>query len=127
MDDDQFEKLIEKALADLPKEFSEILENVSVTLQDWPSIAQGRAQKERGETGLLLGLYEGVPKTKRSYYGIGGQLPDKITIFKLPLLMISQNPGDIETNVKNTVIHEIAHHFGMSDDEIYKITRKEKQ
>ena len=126
IDDTEFEKHINKALEELPKEFLGKIENVSIVMQDWPSRSQGEAQIKRGETGLLLGLYEGVPKTKRGYYGIGGQLPDKISIFKIPILMISKSPTDIEKNVRDTVIHEIAHHFGMTDDEIYNITRAEK-
>lgn len=122
MEDLDFEKLIDRALEELPEEFKEKMENVSIVMQDWPSRSQGERQIKRGERGLLLGLYEGVPKTKRGYYGIGGQLPDKITIFKIPILMISQVPSDIEKNVRETVIHEIAHHFGMSDAEIYRLT-----
>jgi predicted Zn-dependent protease with MMP-like domain len=119
MEDIDFEKIIESALEELPEEFKEKMENVSVVMQDWPSISQGERQIKRGERGLLLGLYEGVPKTRRGYYGIGGQLPDKITIFKIPILMISQEPSDIRKNVYETVVHEIAHHFGMSDQEIH--------
>ena len=118
MDDTDFEILINKALEDLPKEFLDKLENVSVVIQDWPSIYQGKEQIKRGQRGLLLGLYEGIPQTKRGNYGIGGALPDKITIFKIPIQMISQTSSEIEENVRDTVMHEIAHHFGMDEESI---------
>lgn len=124
MDDGEFEKLINKAIDSLPKDFLDKLENVSVVIQDWPTILQGREQIKRGNKGLLLGLYEGVPHTRRGNYGIGGTLPDKITIFKLPLMMISKTPEDVEKNVRDTVVHEIGHHFGMSDEEIHKAMEK---
>lgn len=118
MEDNEFDELIGKAIDDLPQEFKEKLENVSVISQDWPSIHQGQQQVKRGETGLLLGLYEGVPRTRRGNYGVGGTLPDKITIFKLPLLMVSKSIEELKKNVKNTVVHEIGHHFGMNEEEI---------
>lgn len=121
MEDKDFEVLINKALDGLPKEFFDKMENVSIVIQDWPSRNQGLEQIKRGQRGLLLGLYEGVPKTRRGAYGIGGSLPDKITIFKLPILMISQTPEKIAETVRDTVIHEIAHHFGMDDCDLQKI------
>ncbi len=125
MNDHDFEILINRAIESLPKEFFDKLENVSIVIQDWPSIRQGQEQMNRGDRGILLGLYEGIPQTRRGNYGIGGPLPDKITIFKLPILMMSQDPKDIENNVADTVVHEIAHHFGMSDEEIYRIRKKD--
>ncbi len=124
MDDEEFEILINKAIDKLPEDFLDKLENVSIVIQDWPSIPQGQEQVKRGDGGILLGLYEGIPQTRRGNYGIGGRLPDKITIFKLPILMMSQDPFAIEKNVTDTVIHEIAHHFGISDEEIQKIQKK---
>lgn len=116
MDDYVFEKLIEKSLSSLPKEFAKKLENVNVVVSDWPSPYQ-----HRGRKGLLLGLYEGIPKTARgNRYGIGGAIPDKITIFKIPILMISRSAEDIKKNVKETVVHEIAHHFGLNEEAISK-------
>lgn len=122
MDDKEFEALINDSIDNLPREFLEKLENIIIVFQDLPSNSQMNILRGReNERHLLLGLYEGIPKTKRTGYGIGGQLPDKITIFKKPILMISQNSDDVKANVKETVIHEIAHHFGMSDEEIHKI------
>jgi predicted Zn-dependent protease with MMP-like domain len=115
MNDIEFENIVEKAVQLLPNEFKEKLINVSIVIQDFPSTVQLN-KAERGK--LLLGLYEGIPQTRRGNYGIGGVLPDKITIFKIPLLQISRNYLDLEQNVRNTVIHEIGHHFGLSEDDL---------
>ena len=115
MNDIEFENIVEKAVQLLPNEFKEKLINVSIVIQDFPSTVQLN-KAEHGK--LLLGLYEGIPQTRRGNYGIGGVLPDKITIFKIPLLQISRNYLDLEQNVRNTVIHEIGHHFGLSEDDL---------
>ena len=119
MSDEEFERLIQLALDELPSEFSEKLENVEVTFETFPSRAQMSAVGIRSG-GFLLGLYQGVPQTRRGRYGVGGQLPDKITIFKYPILMISRSYNEAVEKIKDTVMHEIAHHFGLSDDEIHK-------
>jgi len=114
MDDNEFGKIVDGAVKSLPKEFLEKLENVAIVIEDWPS----------GERGLLFGLYQGIPKTKRGGYGIGPTLPDKITIFKIPILMTSESHSDAEAKIKDTVIHEIGHHFGLSDHEIRRAQGK---
>ena len=122
MEDKDFEELVSQALDYLPQEFLEKLENLNVTIADWPTPGQ-----IGGRGGLLLGLYEGVPQTRRGRYGIGGVLPDKITIFKIPILMISRSVEDIRENVRDTVIHEIAHHFGFSEEGIIKAKREKRK
>jgi predicted Zn-dependent protease with MMP-like domain len=118
MDDDKFKEIIGKAVEDLPQEFKDKIENVAIVAADWPSPEQLRLVSKEGRGGLLLGLYQGIPKTKRGNYGIGPTLPDKITIFKIPLLTISKSYEEAVDNIKDTVIHEIAHHFGMTDEDI---------
>jgi len=120
MDDTEFENIINKAVEGLPTEFKDKIDNVSIVFSDYPSDEQERQVNMRGRGGLLLGLYQGVPQTRRGNYGVGGALPDKITIFKIPLLSISRNYEEAVENIKSTVIHEIAHHFGMSDEQIQK-------
>ena len=122
MSNEEFEKLVNIALESLPEEFKKKLENVSIVTSDWPSPAQMQVLKRSGGGGLLLGLYQGIPQTKRRSYGIGGPLPDKITIFKRPLLMVSRSYDDLIRNVRNTVIHEIGHHFGLSEEDIQSAT-----
>lgn len=120
MDDNEFEKIIKKAIEGLPSEFKDKTENVTVVYEDFPTEDQTKLVHLQGRNILLLGLYQGIPKTRRGYYGIGPTLPDKITIFKIPILRISKSYEDAIENIKNTVIHEIAHHFGMSDEDIKK-------
>lgn len=113
---DEFERLVDKALDDLPKYFKEKLDNVALVVETWPSreIAKGR---------LLLGLYQGIPKPKRglNYTMV---LPDKITIFQGPIVLISRGDEKIIKNlIVDTVRHEIAHHFGITDERIDEINR----
>ena len=124
MTDDEFGKLIDKAVSKIPKEFLDKLDNVSIVIEDYPSPGQLMKLRMRRRGLLLLGLYEGVPQTKRRHYGIGGQLPDKITIFKQPLLSIAKSYEDLKEIVGNTVWHEIAHHFGMNETAVRKAERK---
>jgi predicted Zn-dependent protease with MMP-like domain len=113
---EEFEELVEKALDDLPLFFKEKLENVDVVVEEWPS---QEVAKER----LLLGLYHGVPKPKRDA-GYTMVLPDKITIFKGPIELVSRgNREAIKNLVVDTVKHEIAHHFGISDARLRQLKK----
>ncbi len=106
------------------------LNNVEIVVEDEPTHFQSEALKLRpprlGEAGgaLLFGLYEGVPQTRRESYG--QVLPDKITIFKNPIEHVFSNPEDIKKAVKNTVWHEIAHHFGMDEKQVRSAEQKRK-
>lgn len=110
-----FEKLVNEALDTLPKEFAEKLDNVGITIQDAPSYYQMRKMRLSSNS-LLFGLYEGVPQTRRGHYS--GVLPDKITIFKNPILFVSGSPEEVKEQVRKTVMHEIGHHFGLTDEEL---------
>lgn len=111
-----FEKLVAAVLEDLPKQFQEKLDNVVVTVEDFPTYYQALKLKLRRGM-ILFGLYEGVPQTKR---GAGYMLipPDKITIFQKPIEYFYRTDEAIKTKVKETVLHEIGHHFGLTDREI---------
>ena len=124
MEDEIFEEMISRAVKKIPSEFLDKLQNVEIVSQNWPNAYQIDFLRKRGERGMLLGLYEGVPQTKRGSYGIGPTLPDKITIFKNPLLAISKNIFELEKNVRSTVVHEIGHHFGMSEKDIRNAVSK---
>ncbi|MBI4097904.1 MAG: metallopeptidase family protein [Candidatus Levybacteria bacterium] len=115
MDDSGFERLVGEALDSLPPQFAEKLNNVGVTFANWPNPMQ-IAKLRLSRRSLLFGLYEGIPLTKRGNYT--GVLPDKITIFKYPILMVSRTPDEVRNRVRRTVIHEIGHHFGLSDKEL---------
>jgi predicted Zn-dependent protease with MMP-like domain len=112
----RFLSLVREALADLPAPYSEWLENVDVVVERRPGPHHRReAGLKRGET--LFGLYEGIPLTLR-----GGDysmvLPDKITIFQEPLEQEFPEDPDLIDEVRRTVLHELAHHFGMDDHEL---------
>lgn len=115
MEDEIFEKLVSEALKSLPKEFAEKLSNVGVVTEDMPS-PQKLRRLGLSPQNLLFGLYEGVPQTRRANYS--GVLPDKITIYKIPILMVSRTEEEVREKVRDTVIHEIGHHFGLSDEEM---------
>ena len=113
MDSARFEQLVAKAVDSLPDEFRARLENIDVVVADQPTHHQlSRLEKKRGET--ILGLYEGVPLTMRSrHYGLVA--PDKVTIFQKPIESICRNDNEIIAEIRRVVLHEIAHHFGISD------------
>jgi len=99
----RFERLVRKALADLPEEFRSRLENVVVLIEEEPP-------EDMPET---LGLYEGVPLTERSLDGI--TLPDRITLFKRPIERACRTEEEIEAEVRLTVLHEVGHFFGLEE------------
>ena len=121
MNRELFEELVEKAVDSLPAEFAERLDNVAIVVGDAPTRAQLR--KSNVPSGnILLGLYEGIPITGRGQ-NYDMVLPDKITIFQRPIEAICRTEDEIIAQVRHTVLHEIAHHFGISDarlDEIEK-------
>jgi predicted Zn-dependent protease with MMP-like domain len=113
MDNRRFESLVTQAVEGLPEEFQERMENVDIVIADRPTRRQDRPR--RGEKpGILLGLYEGVPLTDRGdHYGF--VMPDKITIFQKNIEAVCRNDDEVVVEVRKVVIHEIAHHFGISD------------
>ena len=117
---ERFEELVEEALESIPDKLWSVVENLAVTVEDWPTREQ--AARVNGGYGLLLGLYEGVPLTARSQ-GYGLVPPDRITIFRGPILRVCP-PGDaaaIRNQIRRTVLHEIAHHFGISDARLHEL------
>jgi len=114
-----FEQLVAKAVEDLPQEFLTRLHNIDVVVEDYPSLGKmSKVGLRRGQT--LLGLYEGVPQTKRSsHYGLVP--PDKITIFQKPIEAKCRHNAGITAEIQRVVRHEIAHHFGISDARLRQI------
>jgi predicted Zn-dependent protease with MMP-like domain len=115
---EEFEKLVGEALTDLPEKFVRQLDNVAVTVEEWPTEDDFRSVNLSAGN-LLFGLYRGVPKTKRDQNY--SALPDKIVIFFGPIMAVSVNEEEIKKQIRKTVLHEIAHHFGMSEEEIGKL------
>lgn len=114
----QFCEAVEEAVQSLPAPFHGYLENVVVDVQEEPSEEDYRAIEERGHEagrGLLLGLFTGVPLTKQSY---GDRHPNVIKIFRRPMELVSRTRGALLRQIRATVIHEFAHHFGFSEEEL---------
>lgn len=112
MKTEDFEKLAAKALRRLPRQFRARLDNVVLTVQAAPT----RAQTRRFGAGLL-GLYEGVPNTERGTW-YSGAMPDKITLFMKNIERAAGGDDRLEAKIRHVVMHEIAHYFGMDDDEL---------
>ena len=110
---ERFYELVIEVIDNLPPVFQEKLENLGVVIADWPSPSQLARAKINNRLGLL-GLYEGVPHTKRGR-SYGMVLPDKITIFRNPIEARCHSWGEIEREIESVVWHEIAHHFGTDE------------
>ncbi len=113
---EQFEELVADALDGIPPELGAEMENVAVVVADWP-----RPDQVDGPNHTLLGLYEGIPLTRRDPIGYGGVLPDRITIFRGPLCARATDEADLRAQVRTTVLHEVGHHFGMSDGRLREL------
>ncbi len=103
----RFEELVGRALDEIPDDLAEMMENVVVLVED------------EGEDAGIWGLYDGVPLTDRGDYG-GGEmvLPDRIYIYRLPICNGCDSEAEVVEEVRVTVIHEVAHHFGIEDDRL---------
>lgn len=115
INDDDFQKLIDNALAELPKDHVDNIKNVAIIYSDFPSQDQIEKLNLRHDQ-TLLGLYEGVPLTQRQ--GMTRIFPDKITLFKYPLLSQSFSFNNLKENIKHTLWHEIAHYYGLNHSQI---------
>ena len=106
---ERFEQLVTEALDGIPPELGELMSNVAVVVED----------RHEGEDDLL-GLYEGVPLTERGEW-YTGVLPDRISIYRLPICAICETEADVVDEVRITVVHEVAHHFGIDDDRLHEL------
>ena len=121
--EEQFQDLVEQAVARIPERFKSHLENVAFLVADEPS----REQLERGGLlhgrGTLLGLYEGIPLPARGN-GYNGVAPDVITVFRRPHLWIARDEAELERMVHQTVWHEVAHYFGLGHGAIRELEQR---
>ncbi len=104
----RFERLVGEALDSLPAALGEMMENIVVVVED--------AHPEED----LLGLYEGVPLTERDDYG-GMAMPDRVTVYRLPICEICDNEDELLDEIMVTVVHEVAHHFGIDDETLHQL------
>lgn len=121
--DETFDNLISQAMDELPQEYIKGLNNVAILYADDPDEYQIQKSGLR-EGNILLGLYEGIPLTKR-----GGNytfvLPDKITLFKHSMMMVAHDPQQLYEQIKRTLWHEIAHYYGLDHERIHDLERGE--
>ena len=111
-----FEELVSEAIDSLPEELGRAMQNVEVVVEQEPP---RELLRRMGRHQTLLGLYHGVPLTSRGSYD--GVLPDKISIYEGPITRIARTPEAVREQVRRTVIHEIAHHFGIDDDRLHEL------
>jgi len=142
MTQEKFGELVNEGIKAIPKKFLEKLDNVDIVIEDEPTSYQLRKLRAR-ENSLIFGLYEGIPQTKRGNYG--QVLPDKITIFQKPIEKFAHSEEEakrtgsllhlhpatresvVKEIVKNTVWHEIAHHFGMDEKRVREVEVRRKK
>ena len=111
MSRDRFEELVSDALDTVPAELTRLIDNCVVLVEDDPP----------ADDPELLGLYEGVPLTERGEFWAAGALPDRITIYRRPTLALCDSRDEVVDEVAVTVVHEIAHHFGIDDDRLHEL------
>jgi predicted Zn-dependent protease with MMP-like domain len=115
----QFEALVADALASIPRRFRDAMHNIAIVVEDEPARAL-LAEMEIDPPDTLLGLYQGTPLTER-HWGYGNALPDRILIFQGPHERDADDENDLVTAIGETLIHEIGHYFGLSEEEIEAI------
>ena len=109
IDEERFEQLVSDALDLIPNELAARMDNVAVFVEDHSADRH------------LLGLYEGIPLTERTQDYAGMVMPDRITIYRRPILTRARSEADVVDEVRITVIHEVGHHFGIDDDRLHEL------
>jgi predicted Zn-dependent protease with MMP-like domain len=118
----KFRELVDEALAGIPARFRDAMKNIAIVIEDEPTV------EELAEVGIeppdtLLGLYQGTPLTERQW-AHGNVLPDKITLFQGPIEDSSEDEDDVVVAIGETLIHEVGHYFGLSEEEIEEIEER---
>ncbi len=122
MQRDAFERLVGEALASIPRRFKKAMQNIAIVVEDEPS-RELLAEMAIEPPDTLLGLYQGTPLTERSW-GYGNTLPDRVLIFQGPHEREAEDEDDLVVSIGETLIHEIGHYFGMSEEEIEEIEER---
>lgn len=124
LSDEEFDRLISKAMDELPQKYIEGLDNVAIVQADDPTEEQ-KIKMKLDNHHLLLGLYEGIPLTQRGN-GYTFVLPDKITLFKNAILAVSSDESSLFEQIKRTLWHEIAHYYGLGHGRIDELQSRSK-
>ena len=114
---EEFESLVQQAVNGLPDQYRRLLKNVAVVVEAEPS-REVLDELELDSEDDLLGLYSGRPLDKDSFFDPGGHLPARISIYRGPILRLCRTAEEVIQEVRDTVVHEIGHHFGLDDDEM---------
>lgn len=125
LSDQEFDRLISKAMDELPQEYIEGLDNVAIVMADEPTEEQSVKMRLREEGKILLGLYEGIPLTQRGA-GYTFVLPDKITLFKHSILRVVDDETGLFEQIKRTLWHEIAHYYGLDHGRIDELEARSR-
>jgi predicted Zn-dependent protease with MMP-like domain len=119
MDRKVFEETAERAFQALPKKFRDSIENVEIVVEDEPSSNPQLTRYGVKRNEMLLGLYHGVPLTKRgTWYGMTPTLPDRITLFQKNIEAVCRTEEEVEEKIYEVLFHEIGHYFGMDEQQI---------
>jgi predicted Zn-dependent protease with MMP-like domain len=116
----RFEALVTTALRSIPEEFAPYLENVVVVIEERPSADVLRSVGLDPIEDTLFGLYQGTALPERAY-DFGNLPPDRITIFRRPILEACRGEGEVRREIETTIVHEIAHHFGLDEEHIRRL------
>lgn len=116
MRDDEFDELVQAAIDAIPQSAKELMDNVAFFIEDEYTPLPGEPENTE-----ILGLYEGVSLTERDFDWAAGALPDQITIYKNPTLRVCETRDDVIREVRITVMHEVAHHFGIDDEKLHDL------
>ena len=114
-----FEAIVADALDALPEEFRSMMDNIDIAVEDWPDQETMRRAGAEGAA-QLMGVYHGVPLTRRDH-NYSMVLPDKISVYRMPILMRCRTPEEVRDTVRRVVRHEVAHHFGIGDERLREI------
>jgi len=119
---DDFEQYVKEAIATIPSRFRKAVKNLAIVVEDEPS-ADVLEEMEIEPPDSLFGLYQGTPLTERTW-GYGNTLPDRITLYQRPIEDASEDEDDLVICIGETLIHELGHYFGLSEEEIEEIEEK---
>lgn len=114
---EQFEDLVRRAVDGLPPHYRRLMQNVALVVEEAPS-AEVLVEMDLESEDDLLGLYSGTAVGDDSFFDPGGQLPARISIYRRPILRLCRSVEEVVDEVRDTVVHEIGHHFGLDDDEM---------
>lgn len=117
MSHEQFEEVVEKAVADIPPDLLDRIDNLMIVVEDEPSEEDLLELGMDPELDLLFGLYQGVSLPERGF-DYGGVLPDRVVIYRLPLLEACSSRRELHREIRATVIHELGHYFGFDEEDL---------